>query len=197
MIWDQFFTFRPVATGCDCAFSWSSLLDTELPFGRSSFLGGNDWMAELSREQWLLSWDWLSWSIGSMSPLAASSTCGSGISFDTSLDKRNVVGEIHRSAEVMIWNLFFTVRPKATISNRAESSIGLAYTFSVVSCWGILVNLGWVAEFSSEQWSTLSWSWNWSSWYVLSMSPLASFIAVSNNLSRYTSLDEVNVGSEI
>jgi len=80
VIWDQFFTIRPVATSSDGARLDVGSGDALFPNGLWSFFGDVDWMAEVLREQW--SWSsWLGWlGISSVSPLTSLSTSSSRLS---------------------------------------------------------------------------------------------------------------------
>ena len=67
------------------------------------------------REQWSWGVAGLVSNVGSsVSPLAVSSTSGWSLSSNALLNDLDVFGEVHWSAEVMIWDQFFTFRVDAT-----------------------------------------------------------------------------------
>jgi hypothetical protein len=150
VIWDQFFTFRPVATSSNRALLSVVLLNTEFPFSCWSILGYLSWMAEVLREDW--SWSsWLGWFVDislTMSPLATLVASGGRFRGNTSLDELDIVGKIHWGAEVMIWDQFFTVRPVATFSDGAVSGIIGSNTRGPHGILGVFTNINWVAELS-------------------------------------------------
>jgi hypothetical protein len=52
IVWDQFFTVRPVASSSISACTGSSLINTVAPNSLGCIFSDNDWMAEVLREQW-------------------------------------------------------------------------------------------------------------------------------------------------
>jgi hypothetical protein len=114
-IWDEFFTGGPVATSSGGAGGGIFLIDTGSPDSLGSFLSNIDWVAEVLREQWSWGVAGLVSNVGSsVSPLAVSSTSGWSLSSNALLNDLDVFGEVHWSAEVMIWDQFFTFRVDAT-----------------------------------------------------------------------------------
>jgi hypothetical protein len=152
-------------------------------------------MAEVSFEQWFTNNSCISSSVLSLSPLASIITESSSISRKTFFDKSGIFSKIHWGAEVMIWDQFLSGRPVATSGNRAGSSSFLVAFFKN-SGLSVLVDNYWMAEVFSEQWSSGWFSWD-SSISIRSFSPLALIIAVSNNISRNTFFDKLNIKGQV
>jgi hypothetical protein len=134
-------------------------------------------MAEVGFEEW----DWLClWSFSSVSPLAILVAVSSNFLRKAVFDKSDIFGQIHWSAEVVIWDQFFSGGPVATSSNRAGWTSNMGNAIIQNRLLGILVNNNWMAEVFREEWDLF---WLSSVGGGFSVSPLATFIAVGLNIS--------------
>jgi hypothetical protein len=176
MGWDHFFTSRPVASLFKRAVNFSWLAKALSPYFFSSF--DINWMAEVCFEQW--DWFWLG-GFTSVSPLAILVAVSSKFFRNAVFNKSDIFGQIHWSAEVMIWDQFFSGGPVATSSNRAGIFSHMGIAIFPNRFLSILVDNYWMAEVFSEQWDLFWFSWVGGG--GLSVSPLASFIASSFNIS--------------
>jgi hypothetical protein len=91
-----------------------------------------------------------------MSPLASIIAVSNNISRNTFLDKLNILSSIHWSAEVMIWDQFFTIRPDASSCISAGNSIG-RFCAKFPNRWkSSLRDNDWMAEVNREQWFSVN-----------------------------------------
>ena len=126
MIWNQFLTGRPVATCSNRAESLNVFRKTHVPNGISGVLVGNDWMAEVFREEWCWNrFGGIGGSVISVSPLASVIAVGNNISGNTSLNESGFKCSVHWSTEIMIWDQIFAIRPVTCGSSRDNSGASL------------------------------------------------------------------------
>jgi len=117
-------------------------------------------VTEVFREQWRSWGGLLRVVVLSVSPLAVLVTEGSSVGGKAFLNKLVILGEIHWSAEVMIWDKFFTIRPVASWSFSAKRSGVRGRTQRPNGLWSIPVDNDWMTEISREQWFDINW-FNW------------------------------------
>jgi len=111
------------------------------------------------------------------------------------LNKLDIHSEVHWSAEIVIWDQFFSIGVNTFLVVAAFGNIISSTKASLPDrVFGFFVNLNWMAEVLSEQWNSRS---SWLGIVTLSMSPSATIFTGSSSFSGNTFLDKLSVSSEV